>query len=144
MTGKPNCRFYRNSSLEHKMEVQYKKLVFEPLKDQIKILGLYILNDNKYVYHVLNKMTETFYIINENNFQEMKIKKQVNHMTQEDVIKYTCSIGDCRTIHFQILHDDEVPQLSEMKIHTHNAIYNKLDDYLYDMFHDIYRMSVSK
>ena len=143
MTGKANSQIYRSLSLEDKSKVQYQKIIIDSLKKRTKILGLYILDDNRYIYHVLDKMTEKFYILNANHCRELVIKSKKNHVVREDVRKYTCSIGNCKTISFELMFDDEVPELSQMGINN-RFIYNKFDIYLYDMFHDIYRMSVSK
>ena len=97
-----NTEEYRESSFEDKMKFQYKNLTFDKLEKQVKIIGVFIVDDNRYIYHILNCMNEEFYIVNKNNCLKMKIKESNINKDDNLIREYTCGIGECRTISFNI------------------------------------------
>jgi len=53
------------------IDLQYKLTVLENMKD--RVVGLYILNDNRYMYNVMVNGKDTWYIINEDTCKRIKI-----------------------------------------------------------------------
>ena len=139
MTGKPNSSVYRNSSIENKMEVQFKKIVIQDVKDEIKIIGLYIIDENRYFYHIFNKMEEQFYMISKNKCFFVKVIKRTFD-NDTDICEYICDIGKCGYLEFQISFEEDDSSCMDFNDKT---LYNKLDSYMWDMFFDIYRMNNS-
>ena len=138
-----NSREYRESSMETKMTIQFKKLVFEPLAELVKIVGVYVIDDNRYIFHVLNKMVEQFYIVNGDNCFEIEIqKKSLNHEKKNSMV-YFCHIGKGNYVFIDLYFNAKNEEKNHM-IFNEKKLYNKLDSYLYDLFFDIFRMKNSE
>ena len=136
-----NTSEYRKLSLEDKMEVLFKKLKIELLENKLIIAGLYIVDDNRYIYHVFNNLKEEFYIVNKNELVNMKIEQKTTD-SEKLTSEYICDIGKSRTIDFKLYLDAYDEEKNRLMI-SDKDIYNKYDSYLYNMFHDIYRMNTS-
>ena len=127
--------------LERKMEKEFKRIVINKMKKEMKIMEVYIFDENRYIYHVLNKMEEEFYIINEEKICKMKIeKRKINKKKKK--FEYACGLGESAFIHFKIFFEEDDEELTYMKIDD-KILYNKLDGHLHKMFFDIFRMDNS-
>lgn len=132
-------------SLTKKMNVQFKKLEIERRENKLSVEGLYIIDDNRYIYHVLNKMKEEFYIINKNDCIKMKIESKLNNVYSEDAFDYICDIGNNNFIDFTLhINEDEIFKYFSYIDINDEFIPSKLDGYLYNMFYDIYKMKYSE
>jgi len=99
----------------------------------LKILFLYILDDNRFLYNVIENKKEYWYMVNGCNFKKLKI----------NYIKNT----DYKSIIFKLQIDNsgvfELEQY-EKSIIIHDKDYDSvIDKHLFDMFYDIYRMNNS-
>ena len=134
---------YRKLSLTKKMDVQFKVLAIKRLKTKLMVIGLYILDNNRYFYHVLKNMKEEFYIINENKCIKMKIKEKDTSIYDKDAFDYTCYIDRERLIDFTLYLNEDFEGFAYIDMND-KKISNKIDSYLYNMFYDIYRMKYSE
>ena len=122
------------------MEEQFEKLTVEILfKNKISIRGLFILDDNRYLYQIFNNTIEEWYIIHNDSFLKLNIIKQASNGI---VRKVFFNIGNDQFISLKMLYeiDEKGRDKVSIKLQT-ERYYHIKDNYLNEMFLDIYRMN---
>ncbi len=125
------------------MEEQFKKLTVEILfQNKISVRGLFILDNDRYLYQVFNNCTEEWYIIFENSFLKLNIIKQA---ANPKVRKLYFDAGNNKFISIKIFYDVDKQERDNISIKLQNdgeKYYSIKDSYLNKMFLDIYRMNI--
>lgn len=123
------------------MEKQFEKLTVEILfKNKISVRGLFILDNDKYLYQVLNNCTEEWYMIFKNLFIKLNIIKQAANPKRR---KIYFSSGNNKFISINIYYDVDKQGRDNISIELKKdgkRYYHITDNYLNKMFLDIYRM----
>ena len=114
--------------MNEKYEEQYKKLVIQKMIG--KITGLYIIDDNRYMYNVLENKTESWYVINDNEIQRLNIIDRKFLDTDLTLYKFKSN----RNVFSFEQYPDHIIIGERIIEHTN-------DKYLYDMFYEILRMN---
>jgi len=97
--------------------------------DDLKIINLYIIDDNRYLYNVAENYEEVWYLVNGSNFKKLNIKNK--NYTNYDSIIYRLQIDKGVF---------ELEQYSKSIIMNDKDYDSILDIYLYEMFYEIHRM----
>lgn len=98
--------------------------------NKLYILNVYVLTDRKYLYQIMNKLVEEWYLINDNNKIKLNIFK--------DRIKN----NNKRTITFYVTSNDIYLELetNDSDVYLNGKKYSKVfDSYLEKMFFDIFK-----
>lgn len=123
------------------MTEQFEKSTIETLfKNKISIRGLFILEDNRYLYQIFNNCKEEWYMISENSFLKLDIIKQASNMK---VRKLFFAVGDNKYISLKEYYNvnERGQDNIYIKLHKNGEKYYSISDtYLNEMFIDIYRM----
>ncbi len=125
------------------MEEQFKKLTVKILlKNKISIRGLYILDNDRYLYQVFNNCTEEWYMIFKNSFLKLNIIKKVSNAK---IRKLYFNIGNNKFISLKMYYNIDKEGRDNISIKLQNngkKYYSIKDSYLNKMFLDIYRMNI--
>ena len=117
---------------DEKIQKAYGENILEYM-DNLKIIHLYIIDENRYLFNVAENYEEVWYMVNGSNFKKLKIKN--TDYTEYDSIIYTLEIDNCGIF--------ELEQYSQSIIMNDIDYDSILDIYLYKMFYDIHRMNNS-
>ena len=127
------------------MNKQFEKLTVELLfKNKISVRGLFILDDNRYLYQIFNNCVEEWYMIHCNSFIKLKIAKHImdnNNKTRKIIF----NLGDDTYISLNMkyeLNENNTEKISIKLKKNGERYYTIKDSYLNNMFLDIYRMNI--
>lgn len=129
-------------SLEDNIEKQFNIVsIKERFQNIISIRCLFILDDNSYLYQVFNNCREEWYIITDDKFMKLDIKKFVtNDMTRE--IIFSVGEDDFFTIVMYYRMDEQGFDNIYIELQRYGEKYfSQKDHYLYNMFFDILEMN---
>ncbi len=125
------------------MQEQFEKLTVEILlKNKISIRGLFILDNDRYLYQVFNNCIEEWYMVFKNSFLKLKIIKKASNTK---IRKLYFDIGNNKVISLKMYYNIDKEGRDNISIKLQNdgeTYYSIKDSYLNNMFLDIYRMNV--
>jgi len=112
-------------------------LQIELPKDKTIIKNLFILNDNFYVYFVLNKQVEEIYLLNENEMIYFRIISK--EIIKDNLIKYTTVFFKENISNNNILYLKTYDIQDTKLIINNKSFSNIFDKNLYDLFLKIHK-----
>lgn len=130
-------------SFDKNIEKQYQIVsIKERFQNIISIRCLFILNDNSYLYQVFNNRREEWYIVNDDIFMKLDIKKfaSTNNMTRK--IIFSVDGDDFFTIMMYYKMDEQERDSIYIELQRQGEkYYSQKDYYLYKMFYNLLKMN---
>ena len=124
------------------MNKQFEKLTVQILfKNKISIRTLFILDDDRYLYQIMNNCVEEWYMIHDDTFLKLNIVKHITD--KKKTRKIIFDLGEkmfmTMKMHYE-LNENGHDKIS-IKLNKNGIYYAIKDNYLYEMFFDIHRMN---
>lgn len=124
------------------MDNQFKIAIDRTTSKKLLVCRLFILKDGRYLYQIKNNNKYEWYILSENKLLKMNISKSIVNRRKE-IVKVIFKVGSNQFISLRMYYegnDNGYEKISVKLSSIGDRYYAKIDNYLYEMFYDIYRM----